>query len=101
MNYRFVIGKSWNVFRKLVIQEFNHDPGEQGGRNGRTMWLEHSDKKADLVLVWVEKKDDLKTIAHECYHAATRTLMLRGILADWNNDEVCAYLLSELIEAAT
>jgi len=57
---------------------------------GVYIWI--GNKKTSCRIIWIEKKDNLPTIAHECVHAAQHLLNERGIEVDWDNKEVIAYL---------
>ena len=52
------------------------------------------------IVVWVKKKGDFSTLAHECVHAASKMLHFKGVKATWRNDEPLAYLVRALIASA-
>ena len=50
------------------------------------------------IYIWTRHKHNYPVIAHECTHAATMTLNMRGWQMDYNNDEPLAYLIQTIME---
>lgn len=48
------------------------------------------------IVIWLSKKDNLDTLAHELIHAISETCKARGIEYDEDNDEHIAFLMSWL-----
>lgn len=52
--------------------------------------------KSSQVIIWIDKKGELDTFAHELIHAINNTFYNKGIQLDTENDEPQAYLMSWL-----
>lgn len=55
-------------------------------------------KKRGIIYMWVRRKNDYPSLAHECIHAANYGLKARGVKISTSNDETLAYLVEWLFE---
>ena len=51
------------------------------------------------VHIWLRSKNELDTFSHELVHAISKTMDLKGITYDTENDEPYAYLMSWLFRS--
>lgn len=92
----FCIGweqERFDVFLKRFDGDFK--PTEGSGRCIRTNY-----KGNRAIVIWVDKKRNHPTIAHECLHAANFVLDNAGVHPSFENDEAQAYLMTQLIREA-
>lgn len=99
MNYWFYIGWNWDAFVKRVKKDFDYTVDRDVVPDGISI-LATDKEGVTRVFVWTKKKDAPAILAHECLHAANRTLGRAGVHADFYNDEAQAYLMLTLIEKA-
>lgn len=94
MNFYFCIGWKKEQFTKLTKEIFNHAPmiGDHS--------IGHMSGDNKIIAIWCRDKNDWPTLAHECFHAVNHTMIIRGVMADFNNDEPQAYLLTALMKKA-
>lgn len=94
MNFYFCIGTKRERFMLLAKEIFDHKPdvGEHA--------IGHMCGDGRITAIWVRDKDDVPSLAHECLHAVNHTMIKRGVLPDFNNDEAQAYLMTALMTKA-
>lgn len=95
MNFYFCIGWKPNDFAKYARQKFNHDP-QMNLAAGKTLLWESGTTR--IVTIWVDKKSNIESLVHECVHAANMALDVIGHKADFENDEIQAYLVGLLFK---
>ena len=99
MNYYFFVGWTFEDFCAYVDQNYSYKVDPKPEPVGKMLMLELPTGKT-IVCIWTEKKSDYPSLAHECLHAANRTLVRAGVYADFYNDEAQAYLMTNLIRKA-
>lgn len=95
MNYYFFVGWPWTEFKAHMVSEFGLEVERQSIPAGTTIPL--FDTKRMGICIWVKSAHDASVWAHECLHATNLTLDLRGVVADFNNDEPQAYLMMNIM----
>lgn len=85
------------MIEAYIKHQFGHETNVNGA-DGK-LWECYQDYKV-VEVIWIRRADDLGSLAHECVHAANFTLQLRGVKADFDNDEPLAYLVGNLMDAA-
>lgn len=100
MNFYFCLGWRQDRYRAFLKRRFDlRLPASS--RRGHTIHLIHPDSNIPAIAIWVAKDSPIAILAHECLHAVNMTLLDRGVLPSFENDEVQAYLLEELMRKAT
>lgn len=97
--YEFFIGWTWVEYIAYMDKYFKkHQEAHDSGGNfaGHCSFYE----EMGLCLIFVRQKNNYATIAHECLHAANRTLHSRGWGPELLNDEPQALLMGSLMRAA-
>lgn len=97
MNCDFFIGWSWKSFEEYCAKEYGIQVSYLG-QSGYTTLIT-SGSRARLI-IWLQKKDNVSVLAHECLHGANFILHRAGVKPSFTNDEPVAYLLTELMTAA-
>jgi hypothetical protein len=97
-SFLFCIGWSGKDYELYMQKRFNCRGGSRG-RDGVTAFLHFTDGSS-VVVVWLRKKRDYNSLAHEAVHAANFTLKQKGVKASFRNDEAQAYLVGLLVEKA-
>lgn len=95
-----MIGWPRHMFEAYVEQTFKYTLNMPKGWRGSTTHLTH-DRKPDIILIWSNQDKDLRTIVHECVHAAGMALESSGWKYEAANDEPLAYLTDKLFSIAT
>lgn len=95
MSYWYFIGWKPEVVAAWLKDKFNVKLGF-GGCDGKTFRLNMDDNV--VLCIWTARKGDIGVIAHEALHACNITLSMRGVVADFDNDEAQAYLMTEILE---
>lgn len=100
-NFLFCLGWKPEQYIEFCKDKFDYTPsiencdGEHVLIESRGIGFQH--------VIWTRRKAGPKfypTLAHECLHAAIKTLEYNGVKLDPNNDEPLAYLLSNLMRKA-
>ena len=97
MNFDFFIDWTWEEFDKYCLKNYGFELVPYSGQAGYTTLITKG--KAARVLIWIENKEDIPTVAHEALHGVNFTLDRAGYKFDISNDESQAYFLSEIIVA--
>lgn len=99
MEYYFFIGWKQLEFQNYIIKHFDKDFTMDNGAIGMMRKL-YKNGNFNGCLIWVKKKSDYGTIAHECLHATNKTLARAGWSPELYNDEPQTYLMTILINKA-
>ena len=98
MNFYFCLG--WRQDRYVSMMKRRFDINLQvNSRLAHTCPVSIGNELA--VAVWISKDAHPAVLAHECLHAVNMTLLHRGVTADFENDELQAYFLEELLRKVT
>lgn len=95
MNYYFYYGWKAKDFTNYLLKNYQHELDMPATAVGHSSMLSKDEKCR--IHIWVKKKSDYPTLAHECLHAANRTLGRAGWESDLWNDEPQTYLMTNLI----
>lgn len=93
--YHFYIGCSAKIFEKTMSKQLDENISVQG-LDGLTVTFAGGNE----IAVWIRKKNDYASLAHEMLHATNATLKSIGWRMSLDNDEPQTYLLELLIEKA-
>lgn len=99
-NYYFCIGWTHDEFTRYL---FKHTGIQSSKYQPNLMGRFQFDDDSGHMYIWVKKRKGIEfyaDLAHECAHAALKTLEERGSTVSWSNDEHFTYLLSCLIVEA-
>ncbi|MEK2647458.1 hypothetical protein [Bdellovibrio sp. BCCA] len=101
-DFVFFIGTDPELVTSYCKRHFASDLSSQSWGLGKC--LSFDSNFAKTIVIWT-KRDlsnpyGISALTHECVHAANRTLAGIGARPDALNDEVQAYIVSFLIEAA-
>jgi len=99
MNYYYFIGWKWSDFKAYLSSEYAYTVERDVEPTGHCIMMEHP--KGAIIAIWVKKKTDIGSLAHECLHAANWTLERAGWTPQLWNDEPQAYLMMGIIRGAT
>jgi hypothetical protein len=97
MNYWFFIGWGHKEYSEYIESKFNFKPTTM---NAKGACLVSNGFFKTTISIWTKDPNDLGVLAHECTHAANRTLKKRGWKADLGNDEPQAHLIEWLVNEA-
>ncbi len=101
-NFWFFIGwkpedVEWYMKRHYVFETMSLNG------DGKTVEFQ-KDTGERTIAIWTRSKyEDHKlysVLAHECVHATHFCLRHRGVIADFNNDELTAYMVGALVRKA-
>lgn len=98
MNYYYFLGWTWEEFVAYVKKNYDYEVCQDVKPAGKCLQLTKGDRGC-IMLIWVEKKTDYPSLAHECLHAANWTLERAG----WHpsfNDEPQTYLMTNIMRQA-
>ncbi len=99
MNYYFFLGWKWSDFTKYIEKNYDHKPTNTAIPTGQVLQI-NKDDGGCIMCIWVEKKNDYATLAHESLHAANWTLERAGWVPDLRNDEPQSYLMTNIFRKA-
>lgn len=97
VNYYFYIGWDVKEFEDYVEKKEGVRPQSPGV--GKCFCVEREGGSA-IIHIWVKKKTDYPTLAHECLHASNWTLGRAGWEPQLWNDEPQTYLMTNLMRQA-
>lgn len=95
MQYILFLGWKDHEFDNWCVENLHFQP-ESSGKGGLCLYGNGSE--GDVCCVWVKRKNDHGTIAHECLHAAMETLSARGVKCDYDNPEPLTYLHGWIVD---
>jgi len=98
MKYLFFIGWSKKDFALYMAKEFRYHDTDLDYADGATFYCTSGGNT--ITCIWTKKKRDYSVIAHECAHAANRTMHLSGWTMDYLNSEPYCYLLEAIMRKA-
>lgn len=94
VNFYFCIGWEWRALQVFAKGKIGFDIDDREEPEGISLCNRHG------TIIWIREGQPASTIAHECLHAANHNLGMKGVKADFFNDEAQAYLLGALFERA-
>lgn len=101
-NFWFFLGWKPKDCERYLQKHWNFETLCLNG-SGKTIEFVNEKGKAAIV-IWTDKKPidpmSISVLAHECVHAVHMALNRRGVKADFDNDEVEAYLVAKLMREA-
>lgn len=98
VNYYFFIGWPSGEFKSYVLKQYGFDADIHEQGVGKCLEVVKNNKYG--ILIWIKKKNDYPSLAHECLHATNYTLCRAGWKFDVHNDEPQTYLLTNLVRKA-
>lgn len=99
MDYYFFIGWKQSDFKNYIIKHYDKNFTMEDDVIGMMSRKWKNDNLTGLI-IWIKKKNDYGTLAHECLHATNRTLARAGWEPQLYNDEPQTYLMTILINKA-
>ncbi len=99
MNYYFYVGWKFSDFCSYIKKEYSYQVDEKPVPVGKCLMLT-SDAGKCVIHIWIEKKTDYPSLAHECLHAANYTLDRAGWFYHPDNHEPQTYLMTNLMRQA-
>ncbi len=93
-NFYAVVGKSHNIFRNIMKKEINIDI-KKSNSDGKFYVIEQNEQEVGLI--W--SKDRTIHLIHECFHATSWALRIKGIELSNESDEIFSYYQQFLIKA--
>lgn len=100
MNFWFFMGWTPESTEKYLAGQWQFDSLHFSGKAGQCIEFDNGKGKSAIVIWLREKpnsKDYLGILCHECVHAPHFLLRRRGVKADFDNDELEAYLTGHLM----
>ena len=98
-NYYFFLGWKWPVYKRYVQKKWDREWNQEEEPAGKSIIIT-GPIGFWAVSIWINKKNNFPTLAHECLHAANWTLDRAGVNPSFSNDEVQTYLMTNLIRKA-
>lgn len=96
-HFEFCLGWSNKSLESYLKHTYNHDIDSSDSLG---LHLSYGTGKKAVSVIWVEDKTDLPVIAHECLHAAIRTLDKHNIKTYPDNHEALSYLFEIIFKKA-
>lgn len=98
----FYFMEGWTEVDAIVyLKKINYNVDDMRFYCGKTIYNENG---TGPIIIWTKPVMGFgkraAILAHECIHAAHITLNRCGVKADFNNDEVVTYLVTDLIRKA-
>jgi len=94
--FNFFIGCKWQKFREAIY--YYEDEWTQEREPTAHCFNNWGARRS---FIWINKKNNPSSLAHECIHADTRCLNESGFTIICDNDEPLAYLVTWLMKEAT
>jgi len=98
MNYYFFIGWKFEDYCKYILKNYEYSVSPDPRPIGQCLQLDKNSRS--VIMVWIEDKSDVLSLAHECLHAANRALGRAGWMWDPWNDETQTYLMTNIMRQA-